>query len=267
MVIVILNNCIRYTDYYTHEQIDEAAYRNTTALWVQDGASGLIHAYQNGGENKPISFLAVQRILNADPFNTRLLNLIIILAVTILIYIQSKNVLAFLFPIFPMFLNSMWLTVEIFEALFLLLSLQYQKHSGMFIALAAIFRPYAILYALLLKGKQRIIFIAITGLFGLIMLYYGVLFEYVIRLIDYGAAGSVISEKTGVYFLVPMLILAISGNKTLLKIGILACAPLLFRTWAHYLIPAYTIFFLSYLQQFQFNTKNYIIKLKQYIYT
>jgi len=89
--IVILNNCIRYTNYYTAIQIDERVYKNTTDNWRNNGTAGLIYSYQNIGENKPISFLFIQRLLNADSTYTRYLNAIIIFIISILIFKMSAT--------------------------------------------------------------------------------------------------------------------------------------------------------------------------------
>ena len=48
--IVILNNCIRYTNYYTVSQIDERVYKQTIDNWRNNETAGLIYAYQNIGE-------------------------------------------------------------------------------------------------------------------------------------------------------------------------------------------------------------------------
>ncbi len=249
LAVVIINNLIRYTDFYTHIQIDERVYRDTVDAWNKNGVSGLNGRYETVVENKPVSFLLIQRILNADILYTRLLNLIIIIVISLLLYKQSKNPLSFIFILIPLFLSSMWLTVEIFEILFLLLSIHLPRHSGLFTSLAVIFRPYALIYAIFLKGTQRVYFSVILSAFVIIMYAYGILFQYAETLIKYGSSSVGISETLGLYLLFPLMIIAVNGDKILLKYAIISCIPLLFRTWAHYLLPTYTFLFLSYLKQ------------------
>lgn len=233
-------------------QVDEQIWARDVKIWKDQG----IRALADNIDNKPITFLAVERILQADRtvMYTRLLNIALIAFISILIYSITKRYESFLFIIIPVFLTSMWLTVEAFELMFVLLSLKYKEYSGIFIGLAVLFRPYAILYSLLLKRRQIIYVLIIGSLFAALLLYLGLFFPYLERVTAYGSETEPLSDYPAVVVLVPMLIIGMR-NKEIFKYGLLACVPLILRTWAHYFITPYGLFLTSYLIGEHYNNK------------
>jgi len=83
------------------------------------------------------------------------------------------------------------------------LAIQYNRYSGLFIGLAAIFRPYAIVYSILLNKTQLKPFILITVAFIGVMLSQGILFEYAYRIFEYGMDQRYLQKQQGFiyYFL------------------------------------------------------------------
>lgn len=245
--IVFLNSTI-YTNYYSVVNVDEVVYQDTVSKWNANGTAGLQEAYA-GAENKPVSFLAIQKVLGADPDKTRTLNLILVVLVTVLIYRITGRVEAMLYPIIPAFLNSWWLTAEIIEVLFVLLAINYKKYEGYYVGLAAVFRPYALLYSAVIRRRQVEYAAVVVGSFAAILQYYGFLWLYIVKLAGYGVtaiANNSYYDPIAIAFYFPMLILA-SQNKEMLKYGLIASVPLLFRQFGHYFIPSYSLFFLGYL--------------------
>lgn len=226
-------------------QIDEKVWGNVSRDWKLNG----IESLNTNTDNKPVPFLALQRLLQADRtvMYTRTLNIVLIASCAILIYSITKRYESFLFVIIPVFLNSMWLTVEIIETLFVLLAIKYKNYSGLYIGLAMLFRPYAILYSVLLKRKQIFMVAGIGIWFTGFLLYQGLFFSYLNKVIGYGSEQLPLTDYMAMFFLIPLAILG-TRNKEMFKYGLVACIPLLLRSWGHYFLPGYAVFLTSYLK-------------------
>lgn len=225
---------------------DESVYANISRNWNSQGFQSVV--IQN--DNKPVPFLYLEKVLKADEstFYTRLFNLILIGVNCFLLFKLTKRGEAFIFILIPMFLNTLWLTVEIIESFFILLSLYYNRYSGIFIGFATLFRPYAILYTLLLKKNQYKYVLGIGVIYSLFLLSQGIFFQYLFRVSAYAMESRL---ETDYYGLVLLILLAIIGskNKELFKYGIIGCIPLVLRIWNHYMITPYTLFLLSFLSE------------------
>lgn len=230
------------------EQIDEIVYSKIVSNWNINGIQTLITA----NDDKPLPFLFLQKLFLADKTTlyTRLLNMFFVLLNTYLIYSLTKRQESFLYPLIPIFLNSMWLTTEIIESFFLILLFKYQSYSGLFIGLSTMFRPYSLIFSITQKSYQ-FLFIIIPGfIFSGLLLYYNLFFPYLKTVLDYGSSSSTTSLQSIDIFVFTILILfAIIGtkNKQIFTYGLIACLPLLLRHWGHYFITPYTLFFFSYL--------------------
>lgn len=210
-----------------------------------------------GGEypdTKPFFFLLIQKELNADTTNTRLLNMILVIIITDLLYSITKSKTALLYAIIPIFLNSMWLTVEILEMLFILLSFKYPKKSGWLIAFATIFRPYAALYFIFLERKQKLQFIIILS-FAIIFLHLNGLFvPYITRLFRYAVNERAYDEigMMDIAFLIIFLIIGVNNTKILMNSKLIhwqfvSLVPLYVKLYGHYFLTPGTLLFLGYL--------------------
>lgn len=241
---LIFLNFPEQNNIFPHDkQIDEAVYQDTIEKWNSQGIAGIKDAY-NGSENKPLSFLYVQKLLDANPLKTRLLNAILVILNTYLIFRYTGSYRAFLYPIIPIFLNSMWLTVEIIETFFIILAISIKQYEGFFVGLAMIFRPYALLYTAVIERRQ-IKYVLLFGLlFTGILAYNGLLWVYVTKLFLYGSQPKVITDYVAFLIFIPMLYLG-SQNKQLFKYGIVASIPLVIRAFGHYFIPSYSLFFIA----------------------
>ncbi len=241
MVFII---AISISRWYPEIQVDEIIYGNIVRDWNQQGISALAdHA-----DNKPITFLYLQKILKADEtvLYTRILNLMLVVCCSTLIYSLTKRYESYLFIIIPMFLSAMWLTVEIIELMFILLAIRYKRHAGVFVGLAAIFRPYAVLYSVLLKRNQLHYVFEIGLLFSGLLLYLGLFSTYLNTVLAYGQIPNDWLDKTALSFLVVFGILG-TNSKEIFKYGLIACIPLFIRLWGHYFITPYGLFFMGYL--------------------
>lgn len=244
---------IGYNNAYHKEAMpDELMYIDISNNFTLDHIRDL---YNDHNEMKHITFLTLEKIFNSDIFLTRMLNLIFVLINTFLIYKLTKNKLSFIYPIFPIFLNSMWLTVETIEMMFLLLGLLYKERQGIFIGLAMIFRPYAILYSVLLSKKQILNLIIIGILFSVLLLILGLFFPYLFELISYTKKPYDEYDFLAIVMLIMLFIMG-SNNKEMLKYSILTLIPLTMRLYGHYFISAYTFLFIGFLLTMNEDLKN-----------
>jgi len=241
-------------------QLDEHAYKTIT----QNIVSGNISIF-NTSDNKTIPFIALQLLLKAyeSMLYTRLLNVILIMLCTYLIYSITRRLESILFFVIPWYLNSMWLTVEIIEVFFVLLAMKYANKRGILIGIATLFRPYSLLYIVLLKKTQWIYVIAVGSIYAAILYYNNALFSYFTIVSNYSITGGHIFGAThdmgAIMLWLPFFYM---GYKTqTFKYGMIASIPLLVQTFAHYFIPSLTFFFVGYLLELK--DKNAYIDLKQ----
>ena len=224
-------------------QVDEIVYKegsdNFSINHIRD-------MYINNYVNKPLTFLILEKIFASDIFLTRMLNLLLVIINTFLIYKLTKNKFSFLYFVFPVLTNSMWLTVEIIEAMFLLLGLCYKERNGIFVGLATIFRPYSILYTILLSKKQIFYVIIVGAVFSVILLILGLFFPYFFNVISYthntyGEVDFLLFVMLGILFIIGC------RNRLMLKYSIIAMVPLYMRSFGHYFLPVYTFLFVGFL--------------------
>lgn len=223
---------------------DENLYRGISANFTLDHIK---YVYDNVLETKPLPFLFLQKILNdGDPIFTRGFAYILIILSTLLIYKITNNKLSILYILIPIFLDSMWLTAEIIEVFFVLLSIQYVNKSGIFIGLSTVFRPTSILYSFLLRKKQ-ILYVFIIGIiFALILLLTGLFFPYLHEVTFYAGDGF---SGFDMLLLVILIMLVIMGiiNKKMFPYIIISAIPLYMELFPHYFLPVYTFLFVGYL--------------------
>ena len=245
IIFLMVNLIIAISPERFNIQPDEAVYQNITKHWDE---IGMLEAVR--GDTKPITFLSIEKFLdNANISQTRTLNYILILACTLLIFRLTKRYESFLFILIPTVLNSLWLTVEIFEVLFVLIALNLEKYKGLFIGMAVIFRPYALGYSILIKKKQWI-GLSIPIIFLLVvMTLTGLLWTYPDRLNRYGTDEAQLFNDLDVVALIMWFMMAYLGwqNKEMRYYGLIASIPFVLRTFAHYFLPSFTWFFVGYL--------------------
>lgn len=229
--------------YHSKIMPDEQFYINVSNNFTIDH---IRYLYDSNWEMKPITFLTVEKILESDILLTRILNLILVIINTILIYKLTNNRLAFIYLIFPVFLNSMWMTVETIELMFLLLGLLYKERNGIFVGLATIFRPYSILYSVLLNKKQIIHIIIIGSIFSVVLLYLGLFFPYLFELFRYTQNKYDEFDFLAIVMLIMLFIMG-SKNKLMLKYSLIAMIPLSVKLYGHYFLPVYTFLFIGFL--------------------
>lgn len=245
IIIIFLIIAFSLTPARFGTQIDEAVYQSIINDWNEKG----IDAIKEHNDNKPLPFLYIQKLMgNQD--NARALNMMLILINTMLIYRLSKRYEAILFFMIPLFLNSMWLTVEMLETFFVLLSLNYKNYSGIFIGASVLIRPYSLMFTPLLKKEQWKYVIIIGVMFAVLLMHLGLFFQYGSRVAEYGTSPR--DEVDYLAFIVWGMMLYIGyGNKETFRFGLVASIPLLIRSYGHYFITPYAMFFLGYLIQKQ----------------
>lgn len=233
-------------NFYPQSMEDERLYYDlVTNNW---NVEGLENAY-NGGETKPVSFLVIWKVVDGSRVWTRAINFIIVLFNTYLLFLITKNKLSFLYPLIIAFLNSMWLTAEIIEVMFLLLAFKYQEKQGWFVGLAATFRPYSAVFILLLQNnKHRLCSLSVGAAFSVILIYYGLFIPYANKMLRYGVTEQYYIENdyVALFMMIPLMVSCFHNNKLFLW-GVFACIPLLVSMYGHYFITPYTLFFLGYL--------------------
>ena len=202
--------------------------------------------YNLGFETKPLTFLTLEKIFNADIFYTRMFNILLIIVNTFLIFKLTKNKLSFIYIVFPLFLKSMWLTDETIELMFLLIGLCYKERNGIMVGLATIFRPYSILYSVLLSKKHILQVIIIGIIFSVILLVLGLFFPYFHEVTSYMPNNYNEIDYLAILLGIMLFIVGYK-NKLMLKYSIIAAIPLLIRTNGHYFLPVYTFLFIGFL--------------------
>lgn len=233
-----------YVNAYPKEIMpDELMYQDRSNNFTVEHIRDL---YNSHYEMKPVTFLTLEKILESDIFLTRILNLIFVIINTFLIYKLTKNKLAFIYPIFPIFLNAMWLTVETIELMFLLTGLIYKERNGIMVGLAMIFRPYSVLYSVFLSKKQILQIIVIGIIFSVILLALGLFFPYLFELASYTQKSYDEFDFLAVVMLIMLFIMGYR-NKQMLKYSLIAAIPLYMRLYGHYFLPVYTFLFIGFL--------------------
>ena len=223
---------------------DEHLYKNASNNFTVEHIKYL---YNHVMESKPLPFLTLQKVLNnADLFYTRGFNFLLIIICTFLIYkISNGNKFSFLYILIPIFLDSMWLTAEIIEVTFVLLSIQYANRSGLFIGLATIFRPSALLYTFLLKSKQMMHVLLIGFLYVIVLIYLGLFFPYVNEVLGYAHDGFVGLDMFVPVILIMLLIMGL--NKQMSGYVIATGLFLSVKMYPHYFLPIFTYLFVGFL--------------------
>jgi hypothetical protein len=223
---------------------DEHLYQNVSNNFTTDHIRYLENHVM---ESKPLPFLTLQKVLNsADQTTTRAFNFLLIIICTFLIYkITNNNKFAIFYILIPIFLDSMWLTAEIIEVTFVLLSIRYAERSGIFIGFSTIFRPSGILYTLLLKKKQMLYVIGIGTAYALLLIYLNLFNSYLFEVKNYAADGFMGIDLLVVVILVMFIIIGL--NKTML--GYVIATALFFnvKMYPHYFIPIMTFLFVGFL--------------------
>jgi len=224
---------------------DEQLYSNLTSNFTVEHIKYL---YSITMETKPLPFLSVQKILgNANYIYTRILNFLLIFLCTILIYKITNNKLSFLYVLIPIFLDTMWLTAEIIEIFFILLSIQYVNKSGMFVGLATIFRPSSLLYSILLKKKHILVVMIIGTLYAVLLVYLGLFFPYLYEVTSY--TQTIYGTRADFIVILYLYMLIIMGitNKRIFPYVVVSAIPLLMKVYWHYFLPVYTFLYIGYL--------------------
>ncbi len=244
LILIGISVSVNFDNVLTPYNSDEQIYKNISDNFTLEH---IRYLYNHGMESKPISFLVLEKILNnADPFYTRGLGYILIFLSTFLIYKITNNRLSFLYPLIVIFLDTMWLTAEIIEIFFVLLSIQYTNRSGWFIGLATIFRPTSLLYSFLLPKKQIFSVLLIGTLFALILFGIRLFFPYLHQVTSYAEDGFVGFFVMLLVILVMLMIMGLSNRKMFPYIMISAI-PLYMELFPHYFLPIYTFLYVGYL--------------------
>jgi len=233
-------NFVTITDPYSW---DEHLYQNVSNNFTIEHIKYLEY---NMMESKPLTFLVLQYSLDkANPTYTRLFNLLLIFVCTYLIFKLTDNKWAFLYILIPIALDSMWLTAEIIEITFVLLSIRYANKSGIFIGLATIFRPSAIVYSLLIKRKQIWSVLIIGTFFAGILLYLGLFFSYWYEVTNY--LGTRYLGLDMYILLVTIMFIIIGLNKKMLGYVLVSAIALNIQMYPHYFLPINTFLFVGFL--------------------
>jgi len=233
-------NFVTITDPYSW---DENLYKNVSNNFTLEHIRWLEY---NMMESKPLTFLVLQHSLGgANPTYTRLFNLFLIIVCTYLIFKLTDNKWAFLYILIPIALDSMWLTAEIIEVTFVLLSIKYAKNSGIFIGLATIFRPSAIVYSLLIKRKQIWYVLIIGTLFAGVLLYLGLFYSYWYEVTNY--LGTRYLGLDMYILLITIMFLIIGLNRKMLGYVLISSIALNIQMYPHYFLPINTFLFIGFL--------------------
>ncbi len=188
-----------------------------------------------------------QKVLNnADPPFTRAFAYLLIGISTYLIYlITNKNKLSFLFVLIPIFLDSMWLTAEIVEVTFVLLSIYYVNRSGIFVGLAMIFRPTAIVYSLIIPNVQKLYVLLIGIIFAIILVILDLFNAYIFEITNYAR-----DSFFGIDFfvvVVGIMFLIIGLNRRMFPYCVATLFSFGVKMYPHYFLPILTYLFIGFL--------------------
>lgn len=233
-------NFITITDPYSW---DERLYKNVSNNFTVEHIRWLEY---NMMESKPLTFLVLQHSLGgANTTYTRSFNFLLIIICTYLIYKITNNKFSLLYILIPIALDSMWLTTEIIEVTFILLSIQYASRSGIFVGLATIFRPSAIVYSFLLKKWQVIYVIAIGTIFAGILVCLDLFNSYWYEVTNYlGTRYLGFDFYIGLIFI---MFLIIGLNRKMLGYIIISSISLNIQMYPHYFLPVCTFLFVGFL--------------------
>jgi hypothetical protein len=233
---------------------DEQVWRNVTVHPFSAETQSL--------DNKSPVFLWVMYVLQIDHtvLYTRLLNYMILLIITYLMYRQTKRVEVLFVPIFVIYTDLPILYDTTLELVFVLLAVNFPQHSGLFTGLAGISRPYAFAYTVLLKRKQALVTIIIGLALVVIMYLTGGLLPYWREVTTYGTTSDYSYWWRYSTFFESALILSLTivtwaPRKKLFQFACMSCLPLLLRTYGHYYIVPTVLFFYLYCQQLSLQTK------------
>lgn len=228
--------------YLNHYSIDEALWKVKSDDWL------------HSPDNKSPVFLLVNKLLGIDHtyFYTRLLNITLLFLCSYLIYSITRRRESFLFILLPIYMDAFVLLDTTFEVLFMLMAIKYNRFGGLWTGIAMIFRPYAIIYTVLLENRQKLILVTVGVIYALFLLATGGFWNYLQVTTAYAAdtpSSGNYWTLGGVFLLSVFAFLGWQKDKTLFKYGLVACIPLLLRAWGHYFLPAVTFWFLSYLSE------------------
>ena len=232
-----------------HTILDPYSYDENLYIGISNNftVDHIKYVYNNVLETKPLTFLVLQKTLNSgDPIFTRGFAYLLIVLCTILIYKITNNKLAFLYVLIPIFLDSMWLTAEIIEVFFVLLSIQYVNRGGLFIGLATIFRPTSILYSVLLQKKQILYVFGIGTIFAMVLLALGLFFPYLHEVMSYAGDGFSGFDLLLLVILVMLVIMGVT-NKKMFPYVVISAVPLYMELFPHYFLPVYSFLYVGYL--------------------
>lgn len=242
--IVGMSASVGFQNFWVPKNHDETTWGNVSNNFTAEHISYL---YNNVLESKPLLFLAAHKIFGSpDITYTRLFNYLLIILSSLLIYKITNNKLSFLYIFIPIILDTVWLTAEIFEVFFILLSICYANKSGIFVGLAMLFRPSAVLYSILLKLKQIPYVIIIGLLFTAILFYLGLFFPYLYETTTYSKDGFIGIDAMPAFLLLLLVVMGVS-NRKMLPYVIISAIPLMMKTYWHYFLPACTFLFIGYL--------------------
>lgn len=236
---------------------DEHLYKNVSNNFTADHIRYLEY---NVMESKPLPFLTLQKVLNnADPLYTRSFNFLLIIIIIFLIYdLTDKNNFAFLYILIPVFLDSLWLTAEVIEVTFVLLSIKYASKSGLFIGLSTIFRPSGIIYTLLLKKKQMLYVLGIGTAYAMLLLYLDLFWSYWYEVTMYAYDQFVGIDMLVIVILIMFLIIGL--NRQMMGYVIATALFLNIKLYPHYFLPIMTFLFVGFL----LNMNNDIKELEEH---
>ena len=245
---MIILQVLNESNNLTPDGIDEVVFAKLSQQIVNIGTiQGFFDVLANEHEIKSAAFIGLQVLLKVHETiaYTRALNIVLILLIMLMMYDMTKRKEVLLFPLIPWFLNSLWLTNEIVEVFFVIVSIRFIQYSGFLIGIATVLRPWALVYTMLLKRNQIKYVLAVGLVYVMILLYYNSFFVYLDIVLNYSVARIGPSDYVATFFLIFFLFI---GYKTpMFKYGIVSMLCLLTKLSYHYFIPVYTFFFFGYL--------------------
>jgi len=242
--IIGMSFSLGFQNFWVPKNHDETTWGNISNNFTVDH---IRYLYNNVMESKPLLFIATHKVFGSPNVTyTRLLNYLLIILSSIIIYKITNNRLSFLYFLIPVFLDTIWLTAEIFEVFFILLSIHYVNRSGIFVGLAMLYRPSAILYSVLLKWKQIQYVIALGMIFVIVLLSLGLFFPYLYETTTYSKDGFIGIDAMPAFYFLMLVVMGIT-NRRMLPYVIISMFPLLMKTYWHYFLPVYTFLFIGYL--------------------
>jgi len=235
---------VGFQNFWVPKNHDETTWGNVSNNFT---AEHIAYLYNNVMESKPLLFLAAHKVLGSpNVIYTRLFNYLLIILSSIIIYKITNNKFSFLYIFIPVILDTVWLTAEIFEVFFILLSIYYTTKSGIFTGIAMLFRPSAVLYSILLKWKQIPYVIIIGLIFTAVLFYLGLFFPYLYETMTYSKDGFIGIDAMPAFLFLMLVTMGIT-NRRMLPYVIIAAFPLLMKTYWHYFLPVDTFLFVGYL--------------------